>query len=731
MRIPSAIVPLAILVAIIGGGIVAARAPHMLNAPVHDELTLAAPSGVQIAGHPQPRWAVDPGQPGTNLPPAGRSLLDFALATERDGAASHDIPFPFEALIRRIQERGGCDDADAPCMRQVLIPLGRSLQRTAAAPDFFAYPRVVVAFDREGKAHAADGLMLKDRLYLGYQEKADLIEAISYNEAAGRFEFQLVKDYRAGGTPRVVYASRMVCMSCHQNGAPLFSRQQWDETNANPQVAALLERTAARVHGFPARRGIEVPNAIDDAVHRANLLPVYQMLWRQACGEHDPEARQCKLAALTAALQYGLSGERSFDTRATAFRRAVLPLLQNAAAVRWREGLAIPNPEVPNRDALRFAQGETGVAMTHVSAAFEPLAPRAPLEVWYAGAEMTNRFVAGLAQFFSAQDWRALDEKLRLRSADVVEATARCRLNIGGDIVRFHCFPTGAIGASIDGRITTRGGRVESGLIDTLAVAGTQPLPLLDVDQGTLERSADVSTLRFAATADGRNARLPDGNAVERIELRWRGAQFADATVAVRQDFAPLREALGALAADASAPAPWLKEPFARASVMAALDAALQSVQTARCCLDTSRLPPAVENSEAVPASQMPAAIALFERPCAACHRTPERTPANFLHGDAKRVQAALEACAPRIFVRLSMWQVSADQRAKTPMPPARAAYDGMAVEREMAAHPETISALKSATGRMLRAQSGRVPKLNELLADGYENLRPCLPPGS
>ena len=731
MRIPSAIVPLAILVAIVGGGIVAARAPHMLKAPAHDELTLAAPAVVQIAGHPQPRWAVDPGQPGTNLPPAGRSLLDFALASERDGAAAYDVPFPFEALIRRIQERAGCNDADAPCTRQVLIPLGRSLQRTAAEPDFFAYPRVVVAFDREGKPADGDGLLLKDRLYLGYQEKADLIEVISYNEAAGRFEFQLVKDYRAGGSPRVVYAGRMVCMSCHQNGAPLFSRQQWDETNANPQVAALLERTASKFHGFPARRGIEVANAIDDAVHRANLLPVYQMLWRQACGEHDPEARQCKLAALTAALQYGLSGERSFDTRAAAFRRAVLPLLQNAAAVRWRQGLAIPNPEVPNRDALRFAQGESGVAMTHVSAAFEPLVPRAPLEIWYAGSEMTNRFVAGLAQFFSAQDWRALDEKLRLRSANVVEATGRCRLSIGSDIVRFHCWPTGAAGAAIDGRITTRAGRVESGLLDTLGVADAQPLPLLDVAQGTLERSGEISTLRFAPTAGGRNARLPDGNAVERIELRWRGVQFADATVVVRQDFTPLREALLALAADAGAPAPWLNEPLARASVMAALDAALESVQTARCCLDASRLAPAVENSEPAPASHMPAAAALFERPCAACHRTPERTPPNFLHGDAKRVQAALEACAPRIFVRLSMWQVSADKRAKTPMPPALASHDGMGVERERPAQPQTISALKNATGRMLHAQSGRVPKLNELLAGGYENLRPCLPPGS
>ena len=41
-------------------------------------------------------------------------------------------------------------------------------------------------------------MFARDRLYLGYQENANLIEVISYNEAAARFEFQLVRDYRAG-----------------------------------------------------------------------------------------------------------------------------------------------------------------------------------------------------------------------------------------------------------------------------------------------------------------------------------------------------------------------------------------------------------------------------------------------------------------------------------------------------------------------------------------------------
>src|SRR3546814_5552801 len=91
----------------------------------------------------------------------------------------------------------------------------------AAAPDFFAHPRIVAAVTGEGDDAAA---LLKDRLYIGYQEQSALLEVISYNEAAGRFEFQLVHDYRAGATPRVSYARRELCAACHQNLAPIFSR---------------------------------------------------------------------------------------------------------------------------------------------------------------------------------------------------------------------------------------------------------------------------------------------------------------------------------------------------------------------------------------------------------------------------------------------------------------------------------------------------------------------------
>ena len=55
-------------------------------------------------------------------------------------------------------------------------------------------------------------LVLKDRLFLGYQPQAEAIEVISYNEMAGRFEFQVVENYSESGVPKVYYANRPTCL---------------------------------------------------------------------------------------------------------------------------------------------------------------------------------------------------------------------------------------------------------------------------------------------------------------------------------------------------------------------------------------------------------------------------------------------------------------------------------------------------------------------------------------
>src|SRR5258706_179160 len=303
-----------------------------------------------------PTWVIDPAYPGDHLPPVGRSLFDFLVTTQRGNRRETQVPFPFSALIERIEQYLARDPLSAlPPAKRVLIPMGRSLQRSAAAPEYFRFPRVVVAVDREPVADDRRSmLLLKDRLYLGYQEKSDLIEVISYNEAAGRFEFQLVKDYRGGATPRVVYANRAVCISCHQNGAPLFSRQVWDETNANPRIAALLAAQRRDFYGIAVTRGVDMPNAIDDATERANRFARDQLIWRDGCGTDDAAAMRCRAALFTAALQDRLSGEQQFARDREFNERAVSRLMSHTPAL-WPSGLAIGNPDIPNRDPLRGA----------------------------------------------------------------------------------------------------------------------------------------------------------------------------------------------------------------------------------------------------------------------------------------------------------------------------------------------------------------------------------------
>src|SRR5690606_25201029 len=188
-------------------------------------------------------------------------------------------------------------------------------------------------------------LMLKDRLFLGFQDEAGVIEVISYNEQAGRFEFQVVEGYRAGETPRVRYARRAVCSACHHAGAPIFSRPGWDETNANPAVARALSVHATAFHGVAVKRGVDVPNAIDDSVARANRIALAQTLWRRACDTVRPAAGSaagqaasdpvaCREALLLATLERRLA-------RATAGAPAqprLAPLLAAWQAL-WPQGL--------------------------------------------------------------------------------------------------------------------------------------------------------------------------------------------------------------------------------------------------------------------------------------------------------------------------------------------------------------------------------------------------------
>jgi mono/diheme cytochrome c family protein len=573
-------------------------------------LMLAGLSSMLSAeAHESPAWVVDPAAPGDHLPPLGGSLFDALFAGTRDGRVTHMLPFPFEKLLARVDAQLLGDPASLlPPAKRVLIPLGRSLQRTAAAPEYFRFPRVVVGVDSPPVPGAP---LLKDRLFIAYQEKSAVLEVISYNEAAGRFEFQLVKDYRAGGNPQVFYANRNICFACHQNGAPIFSRALWDETNANPLVAATLTQAGRSFYGIPVGRGVDVPYAIDNAVRRANRFALTQRLWREGCGTDEAGVR-CRAGLFEAALRLRLADGRAPPPDA-AFEAAVARPLRASAARLWPAGLAIGRPDLPNRNPLqglvRWPDDQAeGVARSHVAARFDALQPRSP-DAWWRGdaPDAVAEAVAGVAEFVADGDW------LRLKAALVRRPQGLARAMT-------------AVVASPAGR----------------SLLADQPIP----------RAGLIAAL-----------------------LTTLGE--------------PTRK---------SPPGSW---PPARLEVPAS--------------------PPNLTVSGPVPA-----ALAGFHAWCAACHLSAERFPPNFLYGPAAGLEARIRQCAPRIYVRLAMARRPPAERDKTPMPPETMLPAFRTHAAAWAASPER-AALEGAVAARLKAESGRDPDLEALLAGGYEALRPCL----
>ena len=350
---------------------------------------------------------------GPDLPPVGHSLFDHAMAVRSGGGWVLDVPWPFEALVERIGSHLG--PAHREPMKRVLHPIGRSLHRNAAAPQYFRYPRAVGAVDTDPKAApGVSGLMLKDRLYVGYQPLSDVLEVVSYNEAAGRFEYQVVSDYRAGGTPRVGYADRGLCLACHHNQAAIYAEQPWAETNNSNFIAALLLDEADEFYGIPARVPFDVPELFDDSTDRATYFAAYQRAWNEGCAAAGgpAEAIACRRDGLVSALRYRLSARYQLADPGDGVRARFGRALMRGWRARWPDGVAVLDSDIADFDPLaRAGYGagrsalETGLVeriewtpppALHFNGALEPLHERPPRAVWrvprpFAGMSSSSR----------------------------------------------------------------------------------------------------------------------------------------------------------------------------------------------------------------------------------------------------------------------------------------------------------------------------------------------------
>ncbi|MBK7847834.1 MAG: hypothetical protein IPJ73_11750 [Zoogloea sp.] len=219
--------------------------------------------------------------------------------------------------------------------------------------------------------------------------------------------------------------------------------------------------------------------------------------------------------------------------------------------------------------------------------------------------------------------------------------------------------------------------------------------------------------------------RLAGGDVLERVDASALRGGEGLLRLRLRVDGQALAVAISRLAA---VPSLLDEQPLPRRALVAALLDALGDPLPVG--MDRPRPPARLELPAGGTPAQVgvPAALAGFHAWCAACHLSAESFPPNFLLGPANALETRIRQCAPRIYVRLAMARLPPAARAKTPMPPETLLPAFRSHAAAWAASPER-AALEAGVAAMLKAESGRDPDPETLLARGYEALRPCLAP--
>ena len=434
------------------------------------------------------------------------------------------VPHPFAALLDRLREVAGEEN-----VQTALIPVGRSLQRYSAAPDLFASPRLVVAVTAD-RAAGPGATRLADRLFLGFQPAGDAVEALSYDEAAGRFEFEEIVGYDAEDRA-IEPARREICTRCHQGEAPIFPKPLWDESNASARIATRLAGLGPVWNGAPVAQSVDSLEAFDAAVRRAGRVELANLLWSEGC----PDAG-CRAGLLLAALGRLLAGPAAGLGDGGDFSAL--------AATRWPDGIALIPGAIPNRDPL-VAPGDP----LETSGVLDPETPRAPETVWAPGPDGFASAATEIAARFTEGDAGWIEDLLARHPAAAVEVRFQCDAAPVGGETRFACVSGSD---RVEGFFDDAG----EGRLELVALDGLPPLRRVPA-------RADAGGVLHPT----RPARLADGRGL--VELRLTGAAL------LTDDLAPLAAALDEAAKrDAAA----LGEgPFRRRLVLALIGSLMEA----------------------------------------------------------------------------------------------------------------------------------------------------------
>ncbi|HSF47825.1 MAG TPA: hypothetical protein VLA73_05640, partial [Burkholderiales bacterium] len=436
------------------------------------------------------------------------------------------------------------------------------------------------------------------------------------------------------------------------------------------------------------------------------------------CG--GTEGNRCRAGLFLLALQNALTGRHW--TELDPLEREALTTLVHNAQTRWPLGLPVADPDLPNRDPLRF---QRAIRESNVASDFDPLEQRAPLAIWSAAREPDMRqLIAGLAGFFTAADMRRLDHHLLSRALEghAIRRTYRAPCEVrrkplgsAGDRLIFDCQGEDTALFAV---VYVKGGRA-TGTVERMKLEGAAELRDLEL-QSTAQN-------RFRVLARGLAARRADGNAIESLTLSVPESNSAgEARVEVIEDFPPLRAAVAEMARKDDALS---AQPFRRAALLESLFARLGLEDASWCCLDDTNMSTAelefIGEGAGNDSERRATEVEGFYRYCAVCHQSRERFPPGFLGGHPGQVSAALTRCAPRIYYRLRMWERERGRREKTPMPPAQA-LRAFGISTEAWRADEPFAELKRYADKRLPAGLDS----DSIMQQPYESLPECAPAG-
>lgn len=154
------------------------------------------------------------------------------------------------------------------------------------------------------------GVNFRWRLFIAYSEDAEQLEVISYNEDAGRFEFEIVDDFASKDKtkkPSIRFANRAFCAGCHQKLTHIFPISPWNKTFENPEMVTLFkEKKPGKTHYHDIGLGpkfsdydkfpfITADSAqVDNDTNLSGTILDLPLYWSILCGPESVKGAICR-----------------------------------------------------------------------------------------------------------------------------------------------------------------------------------------------------------------------------------------------------------------------------------------------------------------------------------------------------------------------------------------------------------------------------------------------------